>query len=263
MIDLHCHLLPGVDDGAEDLEESLAMARLAVADGIRGIVATPHFLNGVYHHRPEELRERFLQLKKSLAEQSLALSLYPGADVHLAPGLIRNLERPELPSINNRRYLLLELPSFALPSALHDTLFHIRTKGFTPIITHPERNASIQRKPDQVDEMSRFGALFQVTAMSLTGEFGKKVRACAAALMEKGLVQVMASDAHSSKGRTPILSAGLKAAADLIGREAALRLVTDHPERILAGEPWPEKDFNLRKEHSRRKKLSFYSRLFH
>jgi protein-tyrosine phosphatase len=263
MIDLHCHLLPGVDDGAEDLDESLAMARLAVADGIRSIVVTPHFLNGVYHHSPVELRERFFRLQDFLDGQQVALSLYPGADIHLAPDLIRNLERPELPSINNHRYLLLELPSFALPSALHDTLFQIRTKGFTPIITHPERNGSIQQHPDQLIEMKRFGALAQVTAMSLTGGFGKKVSDCAAVLLEKGLVQVMASDAHSPKGRPPILSAGLKAAADLIGRDAALRLVTVHPERILAGEPWPEEEFSPRKEPSRRKKPSFYSRFFH
>jgi protein-tyrosine phosphatase len=263
MIDLHCHLLPGVDDGAGDLEESLAMARLAAADGIRAIVATPHFLNGVYHHSPKALREHFIRFQEFLAGQQVALSLYPGADIHLSPGLIRHLEKQELPAINNRRYLLLELPSFALPSALHDTLFHLRTKGFTPIITHPERNGSVQRNPDQVVEMNHFGALVQVTAMSLTGGFGKKVRACAAALMEKGLVQVMATDAHSSKERPPILSAGLKAAADLIGGEAALRLVTVHPERILAGEPWPEEEYSPGKKNSRSKKPSCYSRFFH
>ena len=187
MIDLHCHLLPGVDDGAGDLEESLAMARLAAADGIRAIVATPHFLNGVYHHSPKALREHFLRFQEFLAGQQVALSLYPGADIHLAPDLIRHLEGQELPAINNRRYLLLELPSFALPSALHDTLFHLRTRGFTPIITHPERNGSIQENPDQVVEMNRFGALVQVTAMSLTGEFGKKVTSLCRCLAGEGI----------------------------------------------------------------------------
>ncbi|MBI5586564.1 MAG: capsular biosynthesis protein [Deltaproteobacteria bacterium] len=261
MIDLHCHLLPGVDDGAKDLEESLAMARLAVNDGIRAIVATPHVRNGLYHHTREELEERFIRLKEYLQVQGLPLTLYLGADIHLSPGLIQHLERQELPSINNRRYLLLELPSFALPSALQEILFKLRAKGFIPVVTHPERNGAIQKNPEQAVELSRFGALFQVTAMSLTGEFGGKVRDCAAALLEKGLVQVLATDAHSPRNRPPFLAAGVRAAEKLIGKEAALRLVTDHPERILAGAPWPDQEFQKKPESSRLKKLPFFARL--
>jgi protein-tyrosine phosphatase len=260
MIDLHCHLLPGVDDGARDLEEALAMARLAAADGIRAIVATPHVMNGLYHHTREELQAHFTRLKEYLDAQGLPLALYLGADIHLSPGLIQNLERQELPALNNQRYLLLELPAFALPSALHEILFGLRARGFIPIITHPERNAAIQKNPEQAAELSRFGALFQVTAMSLTGEFGKVVQACAAALLEKGLVQVLATDAHSREGRPPILSAGVRAAEKLIGKDAALRLVTAHPERVLAGAPWPEQELPSRPNSSRLRKPSFFFR---
>jgi protein-tyrosine phosphatase len=262
MIDLHCHLLPGVDDGARDLEESLAMARLAVADGIQAIVVTPHALNGVYRQGKEEILERFARLQEFVAGHHLPLKLFPGADIHLAPGFFHKLGNQELLSINGRRYLLLELPSFALPAGLHDTLFQLKAKGFTPIITHPERNFAIQNEPEIVVDLRRYGALVQVTAMSLTGEFGKKVKACADWLVEKGLVQVLASDAHSSQRRPPILSAGLKVAANLIGREEALRLVTVHPERILKGEPWPEEEWKPGAKRFPPKKSSFYSRLF-
>jgi protein-tyrosine phosphatase len=243
MIDIHCHLLPGLDDGPGDLEESLAMARMALADGIRAVVATPHAFNGVYFNSRETILERVSVLTRALTEHHIPLILLAGADIYFEEGLIHKLETQEVLPINQGKYFLLELPSQSVPFKANEIFFEIRVKGYFPIITHLERNHFIQKHPEMVGEWVKHGALIQITAASLTGGFGSKAYECSCRLLEQGWVDVIATDAHSVNRRPPVLSRGLKAAMEIIGPEDAYKMVNVYPEMILRTMPLPEKDF--------------------
>jgi protein-tyrosine phosphatase len=238
MIDLHCHILPGVDDGARSLEESLSMAKQAVEDGIHSIVATPHTLNGIYLNRVREVTSKVAALQKTLSENHIELRLYAGADVHLCPRLLERIESGDACTIGNgRKYLLLEFPSQAIPKAVRDEIFCLKLNGITPIITHSERNAVIQHNLDVLYELVSMGVLSQVTAMSLTGDFGMFVRHSAEMLLKHRLVHIIASDAHSPDNRPPVLSNAVELAAEILGNyEEAERMVNEVPSAILAGQ---------------------------
>jgi protein-tyrosine phosphatase len=243
MVDLHCHLLPGVDDGPKDLEESLAMARIAAADGIQAIVATPHTLNGVYTNHRQDILNRVKDLQAALTEENISILLFPGADIHFDSDLIPSLESGKILPINHGKYLLLEPEKHSLPLTAGEIFFDLRIRGYFPIITHPERNSLIQRNPDLLEEWIRQGVLIQITAGSLTGNFGGRAGDCAIRLLERGLVHIIASDAHSWDRRSPVLSKGLRQAAALVGWDQAIKMVTLFPELVLASKPLPEKSF--------------------
>jgi protein-tyrosine phosphatase len=239
MIDLHCHILPGLDDGSGSVEESLAMARTALRDGIHTVVATPHSLDGLYLNPLKEVSDAVESLKRALAENGLDLRLCLGADVHLCPAMVERVQKGEAITINNAgRYLLLELPPQILPDRLREEIFSLKIHGITPIITHPERHPAIQRDLRLLREMISLGALAQVTAMSVSGEFGGFVMACAEAMLGHRLVHIIASDAHSPDNRPPVLSRAMEAAEEILGsREEAEWMVEGLPAAILAGEP--------------------------
>ena len=261
MIDLHCHILPGIDDGPADLETSLEMARLAAADGIQAIVASPHALNGVYHNSREVILEKTGEFRSALKAAGIPIILLSGADIHFDFDLEEKLERGEVLAVNDRIYLLLELPRQFLPPNLKQALFNLKVKGYVPILTHPERNLMMQRDNKLLGNFVAKGAVVQITAMSLTGAFGSRARSCAKHWLEKGWVHLMATDAHSPERRPPILSAALKEAANIIGREAAIKMVTTWPELVLQGRSLPEIE-GLRSEPTPVKKRSFLSALF-
>ncbi len=239
MIDLHCHILPNLDDGPSTLDESLAMARLAVEDGIHTIVATPHTLNGVYVNRVEEVSENLAVLQQALAEEHIGLTLYPGADVHLCPDMLKQIESGEAGTINHAtKYMILELPSHTIPQSTKDEMFMLKINGITPIISHPERNSVIQQDTGILHDLIAMGALTQVTGMSLTGEFGLFVQQTVRQLVSQRLIHIIASDAHSADGRPPVLSHAVDCAAEILGSdEEAGHMVTTVPAAILAGEP--------------------------
>lgn len=259
MIDLHCHLLPGMDDGPKDLEESLAMARIAAADGIQAIVVTPHTLNGVYNNSRAEIIKGVELLQKALAEENISIKLYPGADVHFDSRLIDGLEKGEILPVNDGKYLLLELHDQSVPPNVKEIFFVLRVKGYFPLITHPERNIIIQRHPAMIEDWVQHGAVMQITAGSLTGSFGKKARDCAKTLLKKGLIHIIATDAHSSDGRTPVLSKGLNVASGIVGQTEAIKMVIGYPQLILDSKPLPEKD--LPRIPLKPAKKKFFSRL--
>ncbi|MGD8388957.1 MAG: hypothetical protein PVG49_17555 [Desulfobacteraceae bacterium] len=239
MIDLHCHILPGVDDGPQNLDDSLAMARAAVADGIETIVATPHTLNGVYLNPVDAVRSGVDVLQDALDAASIPLRLYVGGDVHLVPDMMRAIHTGKAVTINDqRKYLLLELPSQSLPTNLKEEIFRLRIGGVTPIITHPERNMALAQDSKILFDLIEMGALVQVTAMSLTGGFGEFVRGVSERLLEQRLIQIIATDAHSLAGRPPVLSLALEAAADVLrDPDEALCMVRETPAAILKGDP--------------------------
>jgi len=238
MIDLHCHILPGLDDGPRTMEESIRMCRIACHDGIRTVVATPHTLNGVYQNGRLATLNKLEELNAELRtyHSELHLTILPGSDVHLCETTLEKVNQCEAVTIGNRgKYILVELPPNAIPFQAERILFQLLARGITPVISHPERNLEIGTRPGRYCEMIKMGCLGQVTAMSLTGDFGPRVRQGAMRLLKSNLVHLIATDAHSGDGRPPILSTAVKAASKVIGKEEAIRMVTEYPHAILEG----------------------------
>jgi protein-tyrosine phosphatase len=244
MIDLHCHVLPGFDDGAEDWLTAVKMCRMAVADGVQRIVATPHFYRGLFPTPSVAAVEAALVELRSLCKKGLIqnLRLVVGSDCHLHEDLITNIQEGRIPTINGSRYLLLEPPSDNLPPRLDHFLFEISLAGVTPILTHPERNQVFRRRPELLRHLIEGGAYAQVTAASLVGEFGSSVRLAAEEMVGSGLVQIIASDAHDPHTRPPLLSEARRIAATIVGDDLARRMVEDVPLAVIEDRPvdYPE-----------------------
>jgi len=236
LIDIHCHILPEVDDGPKTWDVSVEMCRMAAADGITHTVATPHS-NDRYQYDRASHAERLYRLQE-LVGDSLTLSL--GCDFHLSYDNLQSLlADPERYTISGSRYLLVELSDFSIPVQIGDTFLKLGDVGVTPIITHPERNAILRQTPQRVLEWVELGCVVQVTANALTGYWGKGVERVATWLLEHEAVHVIASDAHDTKHRVPNLSKARQAVAATHGAELAQALVDDNPRAVLAGQPLP------------------------
>ncbi|OPZ72745.1 MAG: Tyrosine-protein phosphatase YwqE [Firmicutes bacterium ADurb.Bin456] len=236
MIDIHTHILPGLDDGPDSLEEALEMARRAVAGGARIMVATPHVVAGLYPNSREAVLAALGEFRRVLEENSIPLTVLPGAECRLEPDLDERLARGELLTINDGgRYLLVELPPMLVPEYTAQVCYQLRLRGVTPIIAHPERNAGLVREPGLLYDLISRGALSQITAGSLTGHLGSAAAAAAKKFLGLGYVQFIASDAHSCTGRGPLLAEAAGAAARLLGAEQGQSLVSGNPLRAIQG----------------------------
>jgi protein-tyrosine phosphatase len=255
MIDIHSHILWGMDDGARTIEDSIEMCSIAYRDRIRIIVATPHTLNGLYRNdRPsiiakvKELNAALLhseiQIPKSkiptpnskIQNPKSQLRVLPGSDVHLCEETLRQLDGGTVTTLGDGgKCLLLEFSFHGIPHGAEEMIFQLMTRGVIPVISHPERNLEVEQNPRRYHEMIRVGCLGQLTAMSLTGGFGPEVKRLAEKLLTKGFVHLIASDAHSTDGRPPVLSDAVDAAARIVGRDEALRMVTEYPGALLEG----------------------------
>lgn len=234
MIDLHCHILPNVDDGARGLEDSLAMAYIAAADGVRTIVATPH--NGDIAGGQDEAAWHLEALRGHLSTAGIDLQLVLGAENFLEPNIVDLVAQGRAWTIGSGPYILVELPLVDYPIFTEQAVFQLQVQGYVPIIVHPERNGAFQRDEELLAGLVEKGALAQITAASLLGDFGGRTRAVAESMVRRNMVHIIASDAHSPTGhRSPALSPGVEAAARLIGAERAREMVTTVPEMVLAG----------------------------
>ena len=233
MIDIHCHILPGVDDGPADMTESIRMARIAAADGITTIVATPHLKERI--DTSEIISAGVDELNGHLAAHKIPVKILRGADINVM------LTIPTLRdyTINGTQYLLFEFPHTHMPGNTGQIIFNVMKVGLHPIITHPERNPSVIRDPDIIIDLRDTGPLIQITAGSLTGQFGPESRECAIYLLRKGAVDFIATDAHSAGDRPPVLSEGLRVAEKIVGREHASLLVEANPLAIIEGRQIP------------------------
>ncbi len=217
MIDIHSHILPGVDDGVESLRESLAIAEMAVADGLKGIVATPHFMEEGYRMSIQEITDRVAELQSKLDKQGIDLRIYPGAEVFIYPELCRDLEKDLVPTINGGKYLLLELPMGQFPAYTDDILYDLKVMGYRPVICHPERYRQVIKDPNILHLWLKDGIYAQVNASSLIGIFGERVKRTAEILVEHNLVQLIGSDLHSLGRRKECLVDGLARIKQLAG----------------------------------------------
>lgn len=232
MIDLHCHILPGVDDGPVQIEESLAMARQAYADGIRTLVATPHLLPQHFDDHAW-IQEGVTRLNAVLAEQDLALQVLPGAEVVAAPEVLAHARN--LPRLGSGSCVLLEVPLIGLPNYLEEVVFALQLAGVRPVLAHPERSQLIRAQPEVIQRLAERGCVLQINGASLLGRAGRAERRIALGLLRDYPDCVVASDAHDALYRPPVLSPARRAFVRL-GAEARFReVVHDLPAKLLAG----------------------------
>ena len=233
MIDLHCHMLPGIDDGPTSLEVSLAMARCAVADGIQFTACTPHIYPGLYENDQAGIEAAVAEFRKALAEAGIPLQIGVGADTHLAPDLAGAIGADRVPTLCGSRYLLLEPPHHVAPPRFSESVFTLMTAGLVPVITHPERLTWIEDHYALFGELVKQGAWMQITAGSLTGRFGRRPQYWGERMLDEGLVHLLATDSHHIDKRPPLLAEGRDAAAKRVGDAEALHLVVTRPQGIL------------------------------
>jgi protein-tyrosine phosphatase len=236
VIDIHCHVLPEVDDGPKSWEAAVEMCRMAIEDGITHTVATPH-ANDRYAYDRAYLSGLLAQLQEKVGS---ALRLSLGCDFHLSyENLERALEQPHTYTIGETNYLLIELSDFSVPVQIADCFVRLGDRGLTPILTHPERNPILQQSPQRILEWVEQGCLVQVTASSLAGFWGERPEIIARWLLDRAAVHILASDAHGTKRRVPILSEARDLADQIVGTEYAQALVEGNPGAIVNGQPIP------------------------
>jgi protein-tyrosine phosphatase len=228
MIDIHCHLLPNVDDGPSSWEESLEMARLASEDGIQVAVTTPHWIQGTkWEPNPDEIKKKVEELNKKLKENEISLIVLPGMEVGISENLPRLISSGEILTLGESNYLLIEIPFSSLPFGIKELIFNLRLAGIYPILAHPERNQEIQKNPKKILELSNAGAFIQVTSGSFCGDFGEQAKRCVIQIAKFGVIHAVASDAHSVRKRPPIVTEGLKILEEFIGKEQIETLVAN------------------------------------
>jgi protein-tyrosine phosphatase len=238
MIDLHTHMLPDWDDGAKDWEEAAAMARAADEDGIKKIGLTPHVFRLTKHGDDLGLFEQRLE-EFGLRAARLPVQFFRGAEVYLHDRLIESLKKNKL-TVNGSCYVFIEFPVENVIAGVKDLFYRVMLAGYIPIISHPERNAVFGKSPALLHELVCMGALAQVTAKSILGEFGHEAEKAAEVYLRHNLVQIIASDAHDSVNRPPLLGRAVERAARIVGRDKALAMVTEIPQAILDNKAIPE-----------------------
>ena len=235
MIDLHCHILPGLDDGAGSLEDSLAMARTALDDGVETIVATPHLFRGNFATDNLALiGERSRELREALAKNDIAIDLKSGAEVHISHNLIDEIRRHRNDLvINGSSYMFIEFPSSHIFPNVRNVIFDLMSEGIIPIIAHPERNSVFARQPDLLFDLIQMGALAQANSGSFSGTYGRGVREAVLRFLRLNLIHFLASDAHNTSSLPPRLSKAVEHAETVAGKDGSRPLVLDNPQAVI------------------------------
>lgn len=233
MLDLHCHILPAIDDGATDLAMSLEMARMSVADGVHTVACTPHIYPGLYENTADGIRTAIASFQAELDQRDIRLKLLIGADAHLDPTLPEGIRAGRVPTLADSRYLLLEPPHHVAPPRFEESVFMLMAQGIVPVITHPERLTWIETHYDLFERLARRGVWMQVTAGAVTGRFGRRVRYWGERFLGDGNAHLLATNAHHPRRRPPLLAEAREAAARLLGEAEADHLVSTRPQGIV------------------------------
>ncbi|MGV6826749.1 MAG: tyrosine-protein phosphatase [bacterium] len=225
MYDLHCHMLPAIDDGAKDLQTALQMARMAADDGITHLACTPHIYPGLFENTVSGIKSALADFQKHLEDAQIPLQLSYGADIQVGPELVSGLRSGTLPSVNETRYFLFEPPHHIPLKSFRPMVFDAVAAGYVPIITHPERLSWIEDYYDDFLAVAEVGGWMQLTCGSVTGRFGKRPKYWAERMLDDGIVYLLATDAHNLSSRPPLMAESEVAAAKWVGDEEASLLV--------------------------------------
>ncbi|NIM01275.1 MAG: capsular biosynthesis protein [Acidobacteria bacterium] len=237
MIDIHSHILPGIDDGVKTEDDAVEFARLALSDGIETIVATPHCKEGFFFNDRSKVLQEVEKLRARLATEGVGIRVEPGAEVHICPDLVQRIADGRAPTLmDNRRTLLLELSLSQYPVELENLVFELKLAGLEVVFAHPERIRYFQDDLSRYEAVIRQGATGQITSGSILGVFGTDVGDFSEELLTKGLVHVIASDAHNTRGRPPLLGEAVEVSADWIGEARARAMVNEAPRSLLDGQ---------------------------
>jgi protein-tyrosine phosphatase len=236
MIDIHSHVLPGLDDGSRSLEESVAMIKIAAETGTTDLVASPH-ANLQFRFDPELVEERIGELEKAAG----GVRIHRGCDFHLYFDNINDaIANPTKYTIDHKSYLLVEFPDILISKSTPEVFAQLLEHGMTPVITHPERNFLLHRRMEELETWIASGCTVQVTALSFLGRFGAEAKEVAHRLMKRGMVHFIASDAHDAEDRTPRLDLAYQYVAGRYGRQRAELLFVTNPQAAIEGDPLPE-----------------------
>jgi len=239
MVDIHSHILPGVDDGVKNVVDALAMLRLAVKDGVMSQVLTPHIHIGRFDNAKHDLQKRFEAFQHIVEHAKIPIDLHLSAEIRLCPEIVQMVEKDKIPWLghwNGDRTFLMEFPERHIPAGSINLIKWLRQNNTLPVIVHPERNNNIQSKPERLDPFLEEGCLVQITASSLTGNFGRKAKKTAIKLLKQDKVFVIASDSHNLSYRPPNLSQGVAEAAKVVGKRKANDMVSTNAIKLLIGE---------------------------
>ncbi|QKY70315.1 tyrosine-protein phosphatase [Lentibacillus sp. CBA3610] len=235
MIDIHCHILPGIDDGAGTITDSLAMAQTAAQQGIHTIVATPHHRNGVFNNLKNDIISYTHDLNEQLKEENIPVTILPGQETRINGDMVGDIENGDLAALNDTKYLFVEFSSSHVPRYAKQMLFDIQVAGYIPVIVHPERNSAISQHPSMLYEFVQKGALTQVTAASLNGNFGKNIQKFSHQLVEANLTHFLASDAHNTTTRGFVMDEAFQELSDQHGNEMTY-LFMENAQLLINGQ---------------------------
>jgi protein-tyrosine phosphatase len=241
MIDLHTHILPGLDDGAQSIKESLSMAKIAENDGIKKMVATPHLFRGnSLHEDLSTIEKKRTELSGALKESNIHVEIFAGAEVHISHNLIDEIKKNrENLVLNHSSYMFVEFPSEHVFSGVKNLFFELISEGITPIIAHPERNSIFVRNPSLLYELVQMGGLSQVNSGSFSGLYGRRVEEAVLHFLELNLIHFIASDCHNTRSVASRLSEAVMRAQSIVGKDKARALVKDNPQAVLDDEEIP------------------------
>lgn len=238
MIDLHCHLLPGIDDGPDTLEQALQLAQIAVTNGIQAAVVTPHVHPGRYENNAQSIAKDFDNFKRALLEAKIPLQVAAAGEVRLSAEILEMVAQQQIPFLGEwegQQVMLLELPHSHVPPGSDKLVKWLMGRGICPMIAHPERNKGIMRELDQIKPFVELGCLFQLTSGSVAGSFGPAAELTAQHILEMGVVTILASDAHNVKHRPPDIEPGRRVVERLLGESVSWDMVVNNPGEIVKG----------------------------
>jgi protein-tyrosine phosphatase len=250
MIDIHCHILPGVDDGAQSLSDSITMAERAAELGIHTIVATPHHKNGRYENTQQSIIDRVKELNEAIRTEKIDIEIIPGQEVRIHGEMLQGYEVGEILTVNHSPYVLVEFPSNHVPRYTEKLFYDLQMKGLVPVVVHPERNQEIIERSDILYTLVKKGALTQVTAGSVCGDFGKKVKNFSLQLIEANLTHFIASDAHNITSRGFKMSDAFRVIEKKYGMDMVY-MFEENAALLIGGKHVYKED----PEHIKRKKL--------
>jgi protein-tyrosine phosphatase len=234
LIDIHSHILPAIDDGAKNIEKTLQMLQIASDDGIKKIVATPHFYRGYYENKYIDICKLVEEVNIKVKEKQISVEIFPGQEVFLDTHTLDLFREGIIKGINGTRYMLIEFPMDTMPKSALDIIYELRVLGMVPIIAHPERYRYIIEKPSLINNFIDENCLFQINSGSIQGIFGRSVQKTSEILITHGICNFIASDAHSTKTRVPKIKEALEIVADL---NSALKVVlTENTDKLLRDE---------------------------